>query len=58
MAAASPKRLRGDSTSEVTMDAAAERGFREFVVARSVALMRLAYLLTGPLPATRSASST
>ena len=29
------------------MDAAAEREFREFVVARSVALMRLAYLLTG-----------
>jgi RNA polymerase sigma-70 factor (sigma-E family) len=29
------------------MDAAAERQFREFVVARSVALMRLAYLLTG-----------
>jgi DNA-directed RNA polymerase specialized sigma24 family protein len=29
------------------MDTAAERQFREFVVARSVALMRLAYLLTG-----------
>jgi RNA polymerase sigma-70 factor (sigma-E family) len=29
------------------MDAAAERDFAEFVVARSPALMRLAYLLTG-----------
>lgn len=29
------------------MDAAAERHFREFVETRSVALMRLAYLLTG-----------
>ncbi|GAA4640358.1 SigE family RNA polymerase sigma factor [Actinoallomurus vinaceus] len=29
------------------MDAAAERHFREFVVARSPALMRLAFLLTG-----------
>src|SRR5690242_13854685 len=29
------------------MDTAAERQFREFVVERSVALMRLAYLLTG-----------
>ncbi|GAA0347434.1 SigE family RNA polymerase sigma factor [Actinoallomurus spadix] len=29
------------------MDAAAERHFHEFVVARSPALMRLAYLLTG-----------
>lgn len=29
------------------MDPAAERQFREFVVERSVALMRLAYLLTG-----------
>ncbi|WP_141581678.1 SigE family RNA polymerase sigma factor [Actinomadura sp. WMMA1423] len=29
------------------MDAAAERHFREFVEARSTALMRLAYLLTG-----------
>lgn len=29
------------------MDTATERQFREFVVARSVALMRLAYLLTG-----------
>jgi RNA polymerase sigma-70 factor (sigma-E family) len=29
------------------MDAAAERDFREFVVARSAGLMRLAYLLTG-----------
>ncbi|MGH3387718.1 MAG: SigE family RNA polymerase sigma factor [Actinomadura sp.] len=29
------------------MDTAAEREFREFVVARSAALMRVAYLLTG-----------
>jgi DNA-directed RNA polymerase specialized sigma24 family protein len=32
---------------EVIVDAAEERRFREFVSARSPALMRLAYLLTG-----------
>jgi DNA-directed RNA polymerase specialized sigma24 family protein len=41
------KRLRGEGTSEVTMDTASEREFREFVVARSNALMRVAYLLSG-----------
>jgi RNA polymerase sigma-70 factor (sigma-E family) len=41
------KGLRGDGTSEVAMDTAMERQFREFMVERSAALMRLAYLLTG-----------
>ena len=46
IAVAVRKRLRGESTSEVTMDTAAERQFREFVVTRLAALMRLAYLVS------------
>jgi RNA polymerase sigma-70 factor (sigma-E family) len=42
-----PARPRVDGTSEVTMNTAAEQQFRDFVVARSGALMRLAYLLAG-----------
>jgi RNA polymerase sigma-70 factor (sigma-E family) len=37
----------GDTPPEVTVDAAGERDFREFVEARSPALMRMAFLLTG-----------